>query len=162
MAKDAGLIPPALEVTWENWCMFAAEVESNVAPDQVNQRYRYGELRMTRLNLICRFLKGNPHGFHRGYTRYAYFFQGNFSWLLLAFAYLTVVLAAMQTVLTSTIGEKNVYIQRATYGFGVFSLITVLVAVVLMLLIFIIVFMGNLLATLKHNKRRKKKEASLA
>lgn len=162
MAVDADLIPSELKVTWERWSAFAAEVQLNISNTQVNRRYVYGELRMTRLNLICRFLRGNPHGFHRGYTRYAYFFQGSFGWLLLAFAYLTVVLAAMQTVLTTTFGEGNMYIQRASYGFGVFSLLLVLVAVVLMLFIFIVMFLSNLLATLKHEDCKRRKLASSA
>lgn len=168
MAVDAYLIPPDLKVTWERWSKFAADIQSNVTLAQgshtlikANPRYLYGELRMTRLNLICRFMRGNPHGFHRGYTRYAYFFQGNFGWMLLAFAYLTVVLAAMQTVLTTDYGEKNEYIQRAACGFGIFSLLLVLIVVVLMLLIFVVLFLSNLLATLKHHGGKKKKMADL-
>lgn len=162
MAVDANLIPPELKVTWERWSAFSADVQSNITTAQVNQRYLYGELRMTRLNLICRFMRGNPHGFHRGYTRYAYFFQGNFGWMLLAFAYLTVVLAAMQTVLTTTFGEDNVYIQKASYGFGIFSLLLVCMVVVLMLFIFVVLFLSNLLATLKHEDCKRRKLASSA
>lgn len=154
IATEAGLLPPDLK--WETWCTLADEIRT-VRLRDVNRRYWYGELRMTRLNLIYRVLFIDLRGFHDGYTRYASFFRKNFGWLLLAFAYLTVVLAAMQTVLTSKFGIANGAFQEVSYWFGVVSLITVAVVLVLMLFIFVSMFLSNLLATLNHDRQGQKK-----
>lgn len=153
IALDAGLLPP--HIKWDTWCKLAYEIR-RVPLKNVNRRYWYGELRMTRLNLLYRVMFLDPRGFHHGYTRYASFFRKNFGWLLLAFAYLTVVLAAMQTVLTSSPGVANHAVQEVSYWFGVSSLITVAVVLVFMLLIFMVCFSSNLLETLNHARKAQK------
>lgn len=154
IALDSGLLPSHLN--WETWCTLACEIR-RVPLKNVNRRYWYGELRMTRLNMLYRIKCIDSRGFHHGYTRYASFFRENFGWLLLAFAYVTVVLAAMQVVLTSSPGVANHAVQKVSYWFGVASLITVAVVLVLMLLIFIGSFSSNLLETLNHARRGQKK-----
>lgn len=154
IALDTGLLPSHL--TWETWCTLACEIR-RVPLKTVNRRYWYGELRMTRLNMLYRIMWLDSRGFHHGYTRYASFFRKNFGWLLLAFAYVTVVLAAMQTVLTSSPAVGNHAVQEVSYWFGVGSLVTVAVVLVLMLLIFMGSFSSNLLETLHHARRGQKK-----
>lgn len=141
--------------------MFAAEVLEKVNYEEMNRRYKYGELRMTRLNFIYRMLFIDPRGFHHGYTRYASFFRQNFGWLLLAFAYVTVVLAAMQTMLTSSFGARNVAVQEVSYWFGVVTLITVVLVIVIMLFILVGSFSSNLAAALKRRGRQRPKECAV-
>lgn len=155
IAISARLLPA--DMTWERWSTLAAEIRATVTPKDVNQRYWYGELRMTRLNLVYRMLFINLRGFHHGYTRYASFFRQNFGWLLLVFAYVTVVLAAMQTVLTSSFAANNLDVQSVSYWFGVAVLATVVVVVVLMLGILVGGFSSNLVATLGHGRRERRK-----
>lgn len=152
IAISAHLLPA--DMTWERWCALSREVCTAVGDKTINKRYLYGELRMTRLNLLYRMLMIDSRGFHLGYTRYASFFRQNFGWLLLAFAYVTVVLAAMQTVLTSSLAEGNIDVHKVSYWFGVAVLLTVVVVVVLMLGILVGGFVSNLLSALGHGRRR--------
>lgn len=152
IATSMRLLPP--DMTWERWTALAREVYTAVGDKTINKRYLYGELRMTRLNLLYRVLMINSRGFHHGYTQYASFFRQNFGWLLLAFAYVTVVLAAMQTVLTSALAQENYDIHKVSYWFGVAVLLTVVVVIVLMLSILIGGFFSNLLSALGHGRRR--------
>lgn len=141
------------DMTWERWSTLAQEICTAIGDKNINKRYLYGELRMTRLNLLYRALLISSRGFHHGHTRYASFFRQNFGWLLLAFAYVTVVLAAMQTVLTSSLAAKNFDVQKVSYWFGVAVLLTVVVVVVLMLGILVGGFVSNLLSALGHGRR---------
>lgn len=165
IAKELNLIPPTMD-SWDDWCVFAAEVRLNVLRDncRMNKRYLYGELRMTRLNLIYRIVLRDFRGFHYGYTRYVFFFQRNFGWLLLVFAYAAVVLAAMQTVLNTSFATATESMRRASYAFGVFSFVTVMTVLgvlVLIFLLFVVIFLSNFVATLRHDRQQSKlKEVS--
>lgn len=163
MAIEMNLLPSTLKDKYNGWCEFAVKLRSNIHQDSVDERYIYGELRMTRLNLIYRVLGYGARGFHSNYNRYGFFFQRNFGGLLIGFGYISLVLAAMQTVLSSPFGESQ-YMKGTSYGFGIFSYVTIMVVLGVVLLIFfmfVVLFASNLLVTLRHDRERKCKPAEV-
>jgi hypothetical protein len=102
IALELGLLPSRTE--WTRWMAFAMDVRSNIdeARGGINDRYTYGELRRRRLNLIYRLVCGKwTRGYHNIPTEYSRWFEQNFAWLLLVFAYTTVLLSAMQVILAT-------------------------------------------------------------
>lgn len=159
------LLPANLE--WNEWQTFMGEVLGNVSPDtpylpdscamhfKVSKRYQYGELRLGRINKIYRFapIWWYAHlfdGYHSGYDQYGTFFNRNFAWLIVVFAYITVVLTAMQVGLALNINDfkDDSRLQKASYGFSVFSMVLVAAAVGLAVILFVLIFIYNLVETL--------------
>ena len=165
------LLPANLE--WSEWRTFMSEFLSNVSPDtpyqpnhgiidfKVSKRYQYGELRLGRINKIYRFapLWWYAHlfrGYHSGYDQYGTFFSRNFAWLIVVFAYITVVLTAMQVGLALDFRgfKEDLRLQNAAYGFSVFSMVLVVVIVGLGIILFLLIFVYNLVETvIAHSMR---------
>lgn len=122
----------------------------------VNRRYCYSELRQGRLNHIYRFDRGFIiRGYEFGYNQYGTFFSRNFAWLITVFAYVTISLTALQVGLaTERLGQSPAF-QRASYGFGVFSLLLPVIIVFVALGNFVVIFVSNFVQTRKIVKRRK-------
>jgi hypothetical protein len=90
---------------WENWVEFVEGFLENIdlsTLSQVNQRYKYGELRLSRLNKIYRLLpsaysiKTFVRGYRSGSTWYSAFFERHFKWMIAVFAIFSVFLSALQ------------------------------------------------------------------
>lgn len=142
IAKEAKLLPGSID--WPAWCLFAPRIK-NITSENINDRYLYGELRLRRLNQVYNFCRGKM-AYHSPYTQYDHYFTQNFAWLLLLFAYLTIVLTAMQVVLATPTVPKP--FADASYWFGVASIIVVLVGAFMMLSLFVSLFTYNLIITL--------------
>lgn len=168
IALELGLV--SSQVSWEDWTSFVDTLLSNIdyeTFEMVNKRYRYGELRLNRLNIIHRcthilepeqFMRGYMYG----YNRYTDFFERNLGWLLLVFLYITIVLTAMQVGLGTTELREDKMFQRASYGFTVFSIVLPVFVVGISLLLFSWFFIFNLLATKAFlNSRRQRRRASI-
>ena len=162
VAIEIGLV--SSEVSWNDWTTFVDSFLSNFdyeALDSVNKRYRYGELRLSRLNTIHRFIhifeSGRLlRGYAYGYNRYSVFFERNFGWILLVFLDITLILTAMQVGLGTNKLQQNQAFQQASYGFAVFSIVLPVVVVGVGLLLFSCFFVYHLLATRTFAKGRKK------
>jgi hypothetical protein len=153
------------EISWSQWVAFSAVVLRNIDHTGmlgVNPRYFYGELRISRLNWIWRFLyrpfslTNMVRGYSYGFRQYSVFTTKSFAWLLGSFFYITVVLTAMQVGLATERLDKNRQFQDASYGFTVFSILApllgcLLIAVVLLfLVIFNLVYTAGLYRTRKE------------
>ncbi|CAF9934572.1 hypothetical protein IMSHALPRED_009766 [Imshaugia aleurites] len=147
------------DLVWEQWTAFSAAIFPKIDPnglEGISPRYLYGELRLTRVNLIYRLCHKtrNPrtfvYGYHVGYERYSDLITQNFAWVVTAILYVGIVLTAMQVGLATTELQNSALFNRASYGFTIFSILAplgiLLVAVFLLLLI--IVF--NLIYTVKQ------------
>ncbi|KAL9564494.1 hypothetical protein ACKAV7_010946 [Fusarium commune] len=108
IASGAGLLPA--NIGWNDWVAFATDLSvhlDSIILYEANRRYRYGELRLSRLNTLYRLglagfsLRNTVHCFMSGSTRYINFFERNFGWILAVFVYVTVVLSAMQVALAT-------------------------------------------------------------
>ncbi|KAJ4267003.1 hypothetical protein NW762_003101 [Fusarium torreyae] len=160
IASEAGLLPA--DIHWNDWVTFVTDL--NVRLDsttscEVNRRYRYGELRLSRLNTLYRLglaglsLQNVVYGFMSGSVRYTTFFERNFGWMLAVFVYVTVVLSALQVALaTDRFGSSN-HFQQFSYGFALLSIALVFAAVVVMLFVWWSLFWFHLLSTIQYCKR---------
>ncbi|KAF5669915.1 kinesin light chain [Fusarium denticulatum] len=123
VASGAGLLPA--DIDWNDWVVFVTDL--NVRLDStmlcnVDLRYRYGELRLSRLNTLYRLglagfsLRNVVYGFMSGSVRYTTFFERNFGWILGVFVYVTVVLSAMQVALATDKFSNSDNFQQFSYG----------------------------------------------
>jgi len=154
IAQEKRLLPK--EVTWSGWKTLVKEILNNrKIYEQINERFKYGELRLSRLNMIYRITQlALLKGYRAQYSQYSSFLQDNFAWLAAAIAYLAIVLTAMQVGLaTNDLAENNSF-QSASYGFTVFSIVGPLVAVVFVLVVFCIAFIINWIKTKQYEKAR--------
>ncbi|KAJ9496203.1 hypothetical protein H2202_008161 [Exophiala xenobiotica] len=91
-------------------------------------RYTYGELRLSRINLLYRFLpelklKYLFRGYHYGSQTYQRFLESNFAWLIAGFAYIALVLTAVQVGLGTRQLQGSAAFNAASAGFTVFSIV---------------------------------------
>lgn len=148
VAIETGLLPK--RISWDAWCSFVPSIQK-IPIEHINIRYIYGELRLRRLNQIYNFCKGRL-AYHSPYTQYSHYFTQNFAWLLLLFAYLTIVLTGMQVVL-ATPNVPSLF-KNACYWFGVGSIIIVLVGAFMLVTLFLSLFTYNLIITLFYQPKR--------
>lgn len=131
IATEHGLLNS--NITWQQWTNFTkALVSGAILRPTVpkNPRFFFGELRLGRIILICRFCsvgKRQPRSLLRYYSyesdTYTSYFRKNLDWLLPLFIYITIVLTAMQVGLGTTHLNGKKAFQDASWGFTVFSII---------------------------------------
>lgn len=129
IAHKLGLI--AHEIGWREWTSLVEDFLEHVdlhASDSINPRYRYGELRLTRLNWIYRFgftqinFRNLRRGYFQGPDWYTQFLRENFGWLIAVFAYVTIVLSALQVGLATRFLTENSHFQKLSYGLTILAL----------------------------------------
>jgi hypothetical protein len=157
IATRLDLIPDGL--TWQSWLDFVQDrllpLCLDRTPSRYAPRYTYGELRLSRINILYRLLpKLKLEHFFRGYYRgsrtYQGFFERNFAWLIAGFAYLALVLTAMQVGLATRQLEDNAAFNAASYGFTVFSILVPLFAVAVQAAVSLLLMIYHVRATLQH------------
>ncbi|ORY16016.1 hypothetical protein BCR34DRAFT_558010 [Clohesyomyces aquaticus] len=147
IAKELGLLPES--ISWDEWYEFMDAFLDTNAP--VNKRYQYGELRLSRLNLLHRLsapfsTRQLVFGYMPMATWYQAFFKRNFSWILAVFVCVSVILSALQVGLATERLQKYQGFQNASYGFAVTSIIGVLVSLVLVFLVWGFLFSYHVLS----------------
>jgi hypothetical protein len=160
LAQDKELL--SKDISWELWINFGRTVLTHidhVSLKDVNPRYLYGELRLGRLDLICRFcsktrrFKTLIRGYHYGYHQYSTFVERNFAWVLTAIIYITVVLTAMQVGLATTQLKESRVFNRSACAFTVFSILAPLIFLVLGVALLGLVFCTNWFYTRNRNQK---------
>lgn len=98
IAHHLGILPQ--DMTWMQWSEFAFYI-SSIPLSDVNKRFRYGELRLSRVNLIYNIFRYRPwyYKIHRDYQSW---FSYELGFMLVVFAYVSVVMSAMQVMLTTS------------------------------------------------------------
>jgi hypothetical protein len=138
IAQDVRLVSSS--ITWEAWALFVTDLLTNIDPDTldaVSKRYHFGELRLSRLNLIYRFAPGMFSGqnFMRGFMLEPLwttaFLERNFAWLFSVFGFVTIVAGSMQVGLGTDSLHGSGKFQSASVGFTVASLIGAIASVLL-------------------------------
>jgi hypothetical protein len=164
IAKDIGLMPK--DIKWSSWTMFLGVFLNNinlVTLRNVNKRYNYGELRLSRLNAIYRLmppaysLRNLIRGYRTGSTWYDVFFKRHFGWLFAVFATFSVLLSALQVGLATSILQTNAPFQTIAYDFTIVSLVIVSVGVILIFVTWVVLFWYHLLSSWRYNKATKRK-----
>jgi len=159
LAKESKLIPD--QVDWLGWNEFMKDFLRNVDLDtlaQVDRRYRYGELRLSRLNSMTRFLPSmwSRENFVWGYlstsTWYQAFFERNFSWLLATFVFISVVLSAMQVGLATQQLSSNQPFENLSYGTALSAIGVVFLGAGVMWLVWFVLFCYHLLSTINLDR----------
>lgn len=156
IARSDSLCLLPSSIAWPQWVILVQHLLTRCSPHRVNERYLYGELRLSRLNAIYR-LTGRSifRGYVSGYREYSEFFRASFIRIFAVFAYVTIVLTAMQVALATQKLGNNVQLQQASYGFAVFSILGPLGVLLIVLSFMAVAFINHLLATVKYRARRK-------
>lgn len=154
IAIEFGLLP---KMEWNDWTAFMRDICDYIdlrTLRQVSPRYRFGELRLSRLNHLYHFgLAGiSLHNLIYGYmspsTRFSRFFEHNFRWILAVFVYISVVLSAIQVALATEKFSSSIGFTRFSYGFALFSIGVVSAAIMVMICVWTILFWFHLLSTI--------------
>lgn len=159
-AQRGGLL--VSEITLDGWRSFTRTLLSSIDATTlkgVNQRYHYGELRLSRLNWIHRMSSKKPsltrmiRGYMYEYNQYSDFARRNFAWAIVVFVYINIVLTAMQVGLTTDRLGKSDMFQNASSGFTIFSILTPLLVLIVIVLNLFILSVFNILATVCFKRR---------
>ncbi|KAK1489394.1 hypothetical protein CCUS01_03441 [Colletotrichum cuscutae] len=108
LAKDNRLIPK--EVEWDDWREFATELSTQTIYGRIDERFYYGELRLSRLNKL-QYL-ASFSSYMPPWNRYGDFFHDQFAWLASTTVYIAMVLTAMQVGLATTHLADNTAFQN--------------------------------------------------
>jgi hypothetical protein len=149
LAVSHHLIP---DLGWKNWCLLSHDIRTSFFDSNfpTERRWEYGELRLSRLNWIYKLtLRGYSYSYM--FTEYRTYFSKNFQLLLLAFAYCSVVLAAMQVVMTSS--EPGVWLADLCFKFSVLIILFVFAVVCAIVGLFVSLFVYHLLLTLAFKRK---------
>lgn len=171
LAQRQGLI--SADIGWAIWTGFMTDFVSEIdldRLDQVDRRYLYGELRLSRLDSLTRFLPSmwSRDHFVRGYlstsTWYQAFFETNFSWLLAVFAFFSMLLSAMQVGLATDQLYQETRFGRLSYGIAWLAIATIFFGLLLLWLVWVFLFCYHLFSTRLLNKgiQRTRSNSSLS
>ncbi|KAJ5555059.1 hypothetical protein N7535_007504 [Penicillium sp. DV-2018c] len=155
IAQDYNLLPASL--TWPQWRALVQNLLDNdiMNPDKINRRYRYGELRLARLNKIYAFHLGSFfRGYRAKYQTYQELLHTYLAPITAMTVYFALVLTAMQVGLATEQLAGSQAFQRASYGFTVLSILGPLALVFLVLVVAMAHFAANALATLVFRRER--------
>jgi hypothetical protein len=161
IAKDQHLLPD--EVKWPQWHQLVGELleHSPLNTTEVNKRYQFGELRVSRLNKIyhvrgfLRFgLVDSMRGYKFEFATYGQQLAGYLAPILAATVYIGLVLTAMQVGLGTEMLQGNPYFQSASYGFTVFSILAPLILAASATFAVLFFFVFNYLSTKAYLQKR--------
>lgn len=156
IAVEKHLLPH--EVTWPQWIALVDQLLHSPHSNFINKRFIYGELRLSRLNLIYLFTKLQVCSYLNTCTTYKNIFHGNLNSLLTLLASITVVLSAFQVGLSTRQLQTNHAFSSAAYAFSVFSIAAPLLSVAFVSAALLALFNYNLVARLFYWRQRAKRE----
>ncbi|ORY60982.1 uncharacterized protein BCR38DRAFT_443123 [Pseudomassariella vexata] len=157
-AKERLLLPE--DITWTKWKLFREQTLSRIQHGVIiNPRYIYGELRIARLNIIYRMTRRGLVYFsiHREYDSY---FSQYFTLLIIAFAFASTVLSAMQVILSTP--EYPQLFSRDSYVVSVVTILGILIALFIIACLFLWVFLANTYMTARSHLRPKRGKGGTA
>ena len=153
IAKGNMLLPT--EVNWAYWTTLVKELDpENIYPD-IDERFVYGELRLSRLNKIFQ-LTQRPilRGYAYRWQQSSSFFQQYFGLLAAVTVYIAIILTAMQVGLATDKLQGSKVFMEASYGFTIFSILGPLILMALIFLFFLYLFGNNWYATVSFSRKR--------
>ncbi|RDW63419.1 hypothetical protein BP6252_10964 [Coleophoma cylindrospora] len=155
LAKDLYLI--SKDVTWDKWHALRALVlarlpkeviHSLINDEQMDKRWRYGELRLERLNIIYR-CTGRGLTYFTIHREYSTYFNQYFNIFITVFGFLAIILTAMQIIVA--IQDKPATLNTISYRFSIASLLVVAICLGYVFLVFLSMFFYNtILAFVTH------------
>lgn len=156
MALKAELLPSS--ITWGWWKAFVTDFVRHVDINgfyQINQPYLFGELPIDRVNQSYRIYFFHTNfitGYWHAPTRYIPFSDRTFSWVLISFVFLSVILSAMQIGVDLRELAGNLASLHASHEMVLFSMTSVLAVVSTVGIWTTAVLVFNTVATVRHAK----------
>jgi hypothetical protein len=146
------------KLTWQKWQAFRLPAKAflDKNPEVFDKRYRYGELRLSRLNIIWALKCGELTGYHNAYTRYEPYFSRYFTATVLVFAFATVTLNAMQVVLQQPSSDISPIFVTTSFRFSVAVLVSVVAISTFLLAVLLPIVVFDLRSGLIANKKLSK------
>ena len=157
IAKELKLVSD--KIVWARWALFQTDILKHLENLErskeiyINDRYKYGELRLSRLNIIWR-LTGRGLAYFTVHRVYETYFREYFALFITAFAFVTVVLTAMQVIVGLQDGPP--LMKTVSYRFSVASLFGVVLCLSCVALIFFAMILYNLIKTSVRIRQRRK------
>jgi hypothetical protein len=144
IAQEKHLLPK--EVKWTAWISLVKQLDTKNIYGKIDDRFKYGELRLSRLNKIywCHL---QLHGYMKHWDQYGSFLRDNFTWLAASTVYVAIVLTAMQVGLAIDRLSGNESFVSASYGFTILSILGPIVTAGLMIVVVLSLFIINWRAT---------------
>ncbi|KAJ6137335.1 hypothetical protein N7471_003821 [Penicillium samsonianum] len=155
IAHNYHLLPNT--ITWEMWVALNQQLLRNDAtsPANINSRYLFGELRLSRLNKIYAIRHASVFsGYQFTYQTYSELFYDYLTPLTAATIYVALVLTAMQVGLATDRLGINPPFQDASYGFTVFAILAPLIGILLVGIIGSLAFTKNLIVSWKFKRQQ--------
>ena len=133
LAQSHHLLPPEIS-TFPQWKQFVRELLTPYSPptpgirqptiyQNITPRFRYGELRLSRLNKIYTIARLQPRGYMYRWNCYGGFIRHNLTLLAGVIGYIAIILAALQVGLsTASLAEDRTF-QTFSRGFTIFALV---------------------------------------
>lgn len=152
IAKTHGLVNK--DIDWKAWQTFRTSVLHHLVDRDVHDRYEYGELRLGRLNQICRmkFLALSYFTVHREYSSY---FGDNYMILVALFALVSVALSAMQVMTSIDIAPAAVAV--TSYKFAIATLVALGGSCAALLLLYVVLYVWNWLLIFSRRYSRQRR-----
>ena len=148
VALAKGLVP--CDITWKKWLELTRRLEISLgtAPESVREfpgRWHFGELRLSRLNLVMIVTGRNLRGYKALNTHYSTYFSSLATFLTLSTAiFFGVALAAFQVSLAAD-AQPPLKLRHTAYWFANATLILLALFIVLPTSFFVILFLHNAL-----------------
>ena len=160
IAKETHLLPKSL--SWRAWKDFVQDFLEHLGPNtaiHTSKRYHYGELWLGDLNKIYKlspttFSLDNLHsGFLHAPLWYGFFIQRNITRLVAIFAFLSLLLSAMQVGQATNELQDSIQFSRASYGLSATTIFLVLISVVAVILAYTLPRLFRLLKGFRLRRR---------
>jgi hypothetical protein len=160
VAHQHGLVPKTVD--WQRWTNLARSASRHldiVNLGGINVRFRHGELRLNRVDWIYRLSSATRNtvtflrGFRPGHYQLDSFVQSKLTSVATAFAYIVLVLTALQVGLATDPLRENAVFQDVSYGFTVFSILAPIVIVVFLMISILVALLFNANYAFAHRKK---------
>lgn len=166
IARELTLVPAGFD--FAAWTAFMTDFLSNIdlqTMAQVDRRYKFGELRLSRLDSLTRLrdlfagriaLSGGHMNFPKRYTT---FFKNRFGWLLAAFAYISVILSTLQVGLGTAL-EDSFAFQKLSYVLTIGSLVVAFGSSLSIFVVWLVLFVFHVLSARSFSQKVKAERES--
>lgn len=172
LAQQSHLLPPG--VSWTRWRTLVESLLEVHNPGRmdvnslagIHKRFHYGGFRLNRLDHIIRFMPPlSMENLLWGYggarqPTYSDFFQRRFRWIILAFAFCTTILSALQVALATDTLSASAAVQKLSYAVTIFCLAAVAAIILVVTVLYVTLFVFNVARTVRHKTRQEQRRAA--
>lgn len=135
--------------------MVASILSNPALYDSIDRRFQYGELRLTRLNKIYFYWHTPGAQYRSQWNQYSSFFEENLAFIAGIFAYVVIILTALQVGLATDL-VHNAAFKSASHRFTIIVILGLVAALGLLAFVFLYLFVNNWMHTKRLQKKRKK------